>query len=361
MSIEFDNTKKQEESLESYALIPRYVASLTENGNTTYYTKLQSAIDAASTANPTTQSLVKLLNDETSVAYINVASGKNIKLDLNGYEVLVGNSSSSSLYGIYNRATLEIIESVGNGAIHVSSSYTSSNSVYGLYNYSGAKLTFKSGNITVYKAEAYKSSTYGVYNGGGILNIGESGGTLSITTPSIESVNYGVYTSNGTTNFYDGIITADKTKSIYGNINVETNCRINTVEQVNNEVSYLVQVLVDESKAVITTWNIPSANTTVKLPVSITNEMNLVVDWGDGSELEWIDRKAFPTHTYTNAGTYDVKVSGTALDFGHYTKDAIDTSSNYYTFTKYVVGLKQWGEIGAERYGFASCTNLTGD
>ena len=56
----------------------------------------------------------------------------------------------------------------------------------------------------------------------------------------------------------------------------------------------------------ITEWTIPSANTTIKLPVQGTG-LNVRVDWGDGSAKQTVTT-SFPTHTYATAGTYEIKV-----------------------------------------------------
>jgi len=56
-----------------------------------------------------------------------------------------------------------------------------------------------------------------------------------------------------------------------------------------------------------------AASQTVLVPVGGT--VNVTIDWGDGSALETVTT-ANPTHVYASAGTYPVRVSGSAEAFG---------------------------------------------
>ena len=114
--------------------------------------------------------------------------------------------------------------------------------------------------------------------------------------------------------------------------------------------------------SMITEWTIPSANTTIKLPVQSHggNSLNITVDWGDGSAVQTVTTN-FPTHTYTTAGTYDITVSGTCPAWGYIGSGRVSTTlnSDYYTYTQYLTKVKQFGELNAQYYGFSQCTNLT--
>ena len=114
--------------------------------------------------------------------------------------------------------------------------------------------------------------------------------------------------------------------------------------------------------SMITEWTIPSANTTIKLPVQSHggNSLNITVDWGDGSAVQTVTTN-FPTHTYTTAGTYDITVSGTCPAWGYMGSGRVSTTlnSDYYTYTQYLTKVKQFGELNAQYYGFSQCTNLT--
>lgn len=105
----------------------------------------------------------------------------------------------------------------------------------------------------------------------------------------------------------------------------------------------------------ITEWTIPNANTTITLPAS--SSINITIDWGDGSKSSNV-KTDFPTHTYTNAGTYEIKVSGTLGKWGENTYKKEDVDSKYETYVEYLTKVKQFGELGATSYGFAWCENL---
>ena len=111
----------------------------------------------------------------------------------------------------------------------------------------------------------------------------------------------------------------------------------------------------------VTEWNVP-ANTEIKLPIPSNEANSFTVDWGDGSTVETFDSTAnFPTHTYSSAALYTIKITGTVHTFGH-TSTTQPTTSNvqkdYYTFTTYLKSLVAWGELDTVRYGFSFCTNL---
>ena len=111
----------------------------------------------------------------------------------------------------------------------------------------------------------------------------------------------------------------------------------------------------EDITAMVTEWTITEANTEIKLPVSGTG-LNIIVNWGDGTS-ETVTNE-FPVHTYTSSGTYDITITGNCPVFGYTDLIEVDETSNYYTFTKYLTGVKQFGELSATRYGFSNCTKL---
>lgn len=110
-----------------------------------------------------------------------------------------------------------------------------------------------------------------------------------------------------------------------------------------------------DATAMVTEWTIPSANTIITLPVSGTG-LNLTVNWGDNT-TETVT-KEFPTHTYAESGTYNIIITGECPIFGYTDSKDVAETSDYYTFTKYLTGVIQWGELNATRYGFSKCTSL---
>lgn len=113
----------------------------------------------------------------------------------------------------------------------------------------------------------------------------------------------------------------------------------------------------EDSTAMVTQWTIPSANTTITLPVSGTG-LNITVDWGDGTAVQTVTTE-LPTHTYTNSGVYYITIQGKCPVYGYNTTKSVSTSSPYYTHTQYLTGVRRWGELGATSYGFVGCSNLT--
>lgn len=120
----------------------------------------------------------------------------------------------------------------------------------------------------------------------------------------------------------------------------------------------IADVQFDNSKLMITEWNVSGdAGLTITLPVSGTG-LNITVDWGDGTENETITTE-YPTHTYAQAGVYEIAVAGECPEWGcssHIAPTSGDT--NYYTYTQYLTKVRQFGELNATRYGFAQCVNL---
>ena len=109
----------------------------------------------------------------------------------------------------------------------------------------------------------------------------------------------------------------------------------------------------------ITKWKL-EAGETIKLPIP-GNELNKYdVIWGDGIQGHYT-AEAFPTHAYETAGEYEIAIYGTCKSFGYYGEQA-PTESNlakdYYSFTNKLIEIKQWGDLEAERLGFAYCISL---
>ena len=99
----------------------------------------------------------------------------------------------------------------------------------------------------------------------------------------------------------------------------------------------------------ITTLQTTSSGESITIPTYPALSYNYSVDWGDGSEESGLTGDA--THTYTNAGTYTVKISG---DFpAIYFNTSGDKDK--------IMSIEQWGGIQWETMenAFAGCQNLT--
>lgn len=117
----------------------------------------------------------------------------------------------------------------------------------------------------------------------------------------------------------------------------------------------IADVQFDNSKLMITEWNVSGdAGLTITLPVSGTG-LNITVDWGDGTENETITTE-FPTHTYAQAGVYEIAVAGNCPVWGY--SSANKPNEKYNTYNNYLINVKQFGELSATRYGFSYCSNL---
>jgi len=112
-------------------------------------------------------------------------------------------------------------------------------------------------------------------------------------------------------------------------------------------------------KLFITKWEV-KAGETVQLPIP-SNEFNdYMITWGDRTQDKYTIEE-FPTHTYETAGEYEINLYGTCKNYGYIGETAPSENniySNYYNFTQNLIAIKQWGDIGAETFGFAYCINL---
>ena len=170
------------------------------------------------------------------------------------------------------------------------------------------------------------------------------------------SGDYTVYGYNVTTSGEVNTAIAGTYKIDYTITRTYTNAGVAQTDTLMS-VERTVTVEVNEKAKMITEWTIPSANATIKLPVQGTG-LNITVDWGDGSAEQTVTTE-FPTHTYATAGTYEIKVWGTCPKWGYASMFSLSQSSNYYTYTRYLTKVKQFGELSATKYGFAYCSNLT--
>jgi len=83
------------------------------------------------------------------------------------------------------------------------------------------------------------------------------------------------------------------------------------------------------------------------------SSLNYTIDWGDGTAIQTVTSQGHQTHTYANAGVYDVKISGTFSRFFF--------SSANYSQKRRLTDIKQWGNLNYENFenAFQSCIGLT--
>ena len=121
---------------------------------------------------------------------------------------------------------------------------------------------------------------------------------------------------------------------------------LSSTAEITINVKYVVVINPD---AFITTWKTTTALETITIPVNDEYTYNYSVDWGDGEKSENVTGNA--THTYTDADTYIISITGDfpAIYFnGEGDKDKIQT-------------IQQWGTIKWKfmESAFERCSNLT--
>jgi surface protein len=104
------------------------------------------------------------------------------------------------------------------------------------------------------------------------------------------------------------------------------------------------------------TWETTNANTVITIPTNDQMTYDGTIDWGDGSGVQTftVYNDANLTHTYTNAGEYQVKIDGT---FETFAANGSTTNTSI-TLLKSVENL---GDVGWRRFfnSFKGCTGLT--
>ena len=91
----------------------------------------------------------------------------------------------------------------------------------------------------------------------------------------------------------------------------------------------------------------------ILFPLAFGGTYDFTIYWGDGSST-YIDEynETNLTHTYSSAGIYEVRVSGTCYGFGFFSDG--DQSK--------LLDVANWGSVRLHNYGwqFSNCDNLTG-
>jgi surface protein len=93
-------------------------------------------------------------------------------------------------------------------------------------------------------------------------------------------------------------------------------------------------------------------NETFTLPLTATGTYNFEVSWGDGtSDTITVYNQAEATHTYATAGTYEIKITGTIIEWAFVNS----------TSAPKVRDVKSWGGllVGSTGNQFNGCANMT--
>jgi len=129
-----------------------------------------------------------------------------------------------------------------------------------------------------------------------------------------------------------------------------------TAEDAAGNISTLVRTIdVVEPRPFITTWRTATDGEDITIGTdSATYTYNYSVDWGDGSAVE-TGLVGDTSHTYINAGTYEVTISGTL--------PAFTTAAGGRDNVEKIININQWGDIAwlSMESAFSGSENMTSD
>ena len=121
-----------------------------------------------------------------------------------------------------------------------------------------------------------------------------------------------------------------------------------------------ITIYIDESKYFITTWktdnNGTSDNNQITIP-TIGDGYYYNVDWGDGKDSKGITGDI--THSYHQAGTYTIRISGDFLRI-YFRKNNNGDYRNIFNDSHKLISIDQWGDIkwSSMSEAFYDCSNL---
>ncbi|MDY8138035.1 BspA family leucine-rich repeat surface protein [Aquimarina sp. 2201CG5-10] len=104
-----------------------------------------------------------------------------------------------------------------------------------------------------------------------------------------------------------------------------------------------------ENEKFITTWQTTTSNETITIPSFGGESYNYVIEWGDNITSVVTDDTP-PSHTYTNARTYTIKITG---DFPRVFFNGTGDKDKILSIEQW--GSQQWSNMNA---AFRGCTNL---
>ena len=158
---------------------------------------------------------------------------------------------------------------------------------------------------------------------------------------------------------YDAMLTAWSQESVHSNVplDADSSYYCSAVAAHTTLTTTYNWSITDKGKycstdAFITTWKTDNAGTSgnnqITIPTFSGDTYNYNVDWGDGNTDAGVTGDI--THTYTTAGTYTVKISGTFPRI--YFNDGGDAQK--------LLTIEQWGTTkwDSMSFAFAGCTNL---
>lgn len=138
-----------------------------------------------------------------------------------------------------------------------------------------------------------------------------------------------------------------------GNVNAVIEQANTIIDEINTELVKLEESIVGYDRGpfqfVVKTDNVGNTeDNQFKISLSENFKYLITIDWGDGKTdiIEQADSEKL-THTYRNAGTYTIKVSG----YGDYIA--------FWENPLKVLEIQNWGMLYLTSYQFSECRNLT--
>ena len=90
----------------------------------------------------------------------------------------------------------------------------------------------------------------------------------------------------------------------------------------------------------VLTYQIEANNTIIQIPLSGTVDVS--VDWGDGTAIQFISSSIIPIHNFKTSGTFNVTITGTLTQFG---------DQNY--FCENLISVQSWDNLGLTSLSYA--------
>ncbi|MCS3953323.1 BspA family leucine-rich repeat surface protein [Salinibacter ruber] len=136
--------------------------------------------------------------------------------------------------------------------------------------------------------------------------------------------------------------------------------RATAVDEDANESGFSGEATAMPQGPFITTWETTSPGESITIPTNgeSISSYDFEVDWGDGTTEQYSGRDPDPTHSYAEAGTHTVKISGT---FPRIFLDAGSGGDGDEENAQKLQSLEQWGSVQWERFeaAFAGASSLT--
>ncbi|MCS4122863.1 BspA family leucine-rich repeat surface protein [Salinibacter ruber] len=126
----------------------------------------------------------------------------------------------------------------------------------------------------------------------------------------------------------------------------------------SSEATVMIEVR-DLGESFITVWETTSPDSLVVIPTDTSNSSyDFVVDWGDGTTETYSGPDPDPTHSYDQAGTHTIEISGT---FPRIYLNAAFNGSGDRANARRLQSIEQWGDIQWESMAgaFSGAENVT--